>query len=754
MNQKERERAFGPMNNAQDSGGSIVASKAAPPTRREFLSTAVAASSLAFSDWLGPAAGAPSAGMSEDLQTIREIKSQGGKLQGIITIKSGRRMVPRNRDEADIQSPIRYFEGKNSDGKVIWPLATAPGDPPLPGPTLRARVGDQVELTLLNQVDYEEFGWTAPEKAECDEHFSLEPGGTIQRVYPDMAGDAPVPGSLRHHCFHASSTANLHFHGTHVTPDGLGDNVLLQLRPSPRKVVSVDPRITEPKVTEAFVNDDFKSIFAKGPPAKWTDLPETWREKQKGLVKEYDESVPVELRLSRSNEERIERGLWPQYAVGAYPYCFKLTKYTEDAAGNADPYQMGQCPGTHWYHAHKHGSTATNVMNGMAGVFVIEGDYDDALEKIYPDLKDPQKDTQKVLIIQNFGEAPNLARGNFLANDPPWLRVNGQLQPTIKMRPGEVQLWRLVNGSIRAVTTLLGFTSNGVAPEIRQIAQDGVQFNDTNYVNQPFLRQRKSGTPSNTFAPGNRVDLLVRAPLQAGSYAFKVLDTTRDVEELLLTVSVSGPPKAMEFPTTGPTGNYPVQPKFLKDIKPDKIRIWRRLDFGWGPPNLELRSFDGDTSRAPKFTIDDRQFSGDRYDQTMTLGDFEEWTLTNSTARIAHPFHIHVNPFQVVEIYDPNSPDQIYKPDKDFIWQDVIAIPPAKRDPSNPNKVLIDPATGKARDPGYVKIRHPFVDFPGSYVLHCHMLAHEDRGMMQLIRVIRSDQAIPTHVDKVTVPHH
>jgi FtsP/CotA-like multicopper oxidase with cupredoxin domain len=140
--------------------------------------------------------------------------------------------------------------------------------------------------------------------------------------------------------------------------------------------------------------------------------------------------------------------------------------------------------------------------------------------------------------------------------------------------------------------------------------------------------------------------------------------------------------------------------------------------------------------------IDGRSFSGDRYDQTMILGDYEEWTLTNSTSQIAHPFHIHVNPFQV-EIYDPNASGKTCNPGSNFVWRDVIAIPPSKLD-----------NTGKVVDQGYVKIRLPFVDFAGSFVLHCHMQAHEDRGMMQLIRVIRADQAIPIAAERITVPHH
>ena len=138
--------------------------------------------------------------------------------------------------------------------------------------------------------------------------------------------------------------------------------------------------------------------------------------------------------------------------------------------------------------------------------------------------------------------------------------------------------------------------------------------------------------------------------------------------------------------------------------------------------------------------INGKKFDGLNYDQEMVLGAVEEWTLTNSTAVIAHPFHIHVNPFQVVEIYDPNL-NTTYKPAGNYIWQDVIAIPAA----------TFDAATGKVREKGRVTIRHRFVDFVGSYVLHCHMLAHEDRGMMQLVRVIRKEDV---GKPATPVPHH
>ena len=83
-------------------------------------------------------------------------------------------------------------------------------------------------------------------------------------------------------------------------------------------------------------------------------------------------------------ERDRSKNAWPQYYIGAYPYCFVIPEY-KDATwppppGSKSP-NMGQSPGTHWYHAHKHGSTAINVANGMTGVFIIEGDYDDKLKK-------------------------------------------------------------------------------------------------------------------------------------------------------------------------------------------------------------------------------------------------------------------------------------------------------------------------------------------------------------------------------------
>lgn len=200
----------------------------------------------------------------------------------------------------------------------------------------------------------------------------------------------------------------------------------------------------------------------------------------------------------------------------------------------------------------------------------------------------------------------------------------------------------------------------------------------------------------------------------------------------------------MDFPNED---SYPGFLPFLSDINAEEFteppsgseKEHRKLDFGWSPKQQFPGPNKDNDNKAPRYVINNKQYDGRDYDQRMILGAVEEWLLVNSTSTIAHPFHIHINPFQVVEIMDPAISDEPYRPDGNFIWQDVIAIPPSVLD-----------SQGSVLKRGYVRIRHRFVDFTGSYVLHCHMLAHEDRGMMQLVGVF-PDQV---SADGAPVPHH
>ena len=105
-----------------------------------------------------------------------------------------------------------------------------------------------------------------------------------------------------------------------------------------------------------------------------------------------------------------------------------------------------------------------------------------------------------------------------------------------------------------------------------------------------------------------------------------------------------------------------------------------------------------------RFTINGKEFQEARIDTRVASGSVEEWTLTNASP-MDHPFHLHVWPMQIIE-ENGQSVD-------DAIWQDVVNVP----------------ANGR------VKVRVAFKDFRGRSVYHCHILDHEDLGMMGSIEV-------------------
>ena len=95
---------------------------------------------------------------------------------------------------------------------------------------------------------------------------------------------------------------------------------------------------------------------------------------------------------------------------------------------------------------------------------------------------------------------------------------------------------------------------------------------------------------------------------------------------------------------------------------------------------------------------------------TPRLGTVEEWTLVNQSGE-DHPFHIHVNDFQVISVNG--------EPYRARGLQDVVVIP---------------------KNGGEVVIRNRFEDFTGHFVFHCHILGHEDAGMMQTVQVLGPGQ--------------
>ncbi len=706
---------------------------------------------------------------------------------------------------------------------------------PMSGPLLRANVGDLVELTFLNMIDPLKFP-------------NADSGCDKTSTYPGQSGTGNTPDTYPD-CFALSTTTNIHFHGSHTNPNSTGDNVFLEIKPSPRS--NDEARV--PIVTADTVKAPFAEFFSqceaelnrndvpKQWPRFWEDWPKSLRDYQQSLLETY---APA---LWARNQETIKQGAWPQYFLGNYPYCFRLPKYTASSwpparaaaltsththgAGSAEvdeaeqpvrPLIMGQSPGTHWYHAHKHGATTINVMNGMTGVFIIEDNsptgYDGFIANAYKDYKSFR---QQVLVVNQLGTTPSLERGGG-GGPGPHFSVNGRLQPKITMKGGEVQLWRIANNASRGGVNIVAPPEGGLT--WRQTAQDGVQFADSNYqasLNQPVL-----------LAAGNRADLLVKAPVLAdgktATFSLMVENTVDPSDrapakptaatEALLTVVVEGNGQNVPFMATAPP-----QPSFLADITDAEVKGTKKLVFASSAPGVAPIA-----NHPAQHTIDGKKFDGE-VGASVLLNRTEEWTLVNATYvpnQIAHPFHIHINPFQISEIFDPNealstaagsgdvtttkgSPtvtagagaafmkeiqvgDFVYIEGENpatvlartdttlTISNNAKGVAGAKyrvgvplytvnKDTARTGQCVIDPAddttfkpcNAKPREhgiwwdvfsipsgntftstagttyqvPGHFKMRSRFVDYAGYFVLHCHILAHEDRGMMTVVQV-------------------
>jgi FtsP/CotA-like multicopper oxidase with cupredoxin domain len=126
----------------------------------------------------------------------------------------------------------------------------------------------------------------------------------------------------------------------------------------------------------------------------------------------------------------------------------------------------------------------------------------------------------------------------------------------------------------------------------------------------------------------------------------------------------------------------------------------RTLTLAMGESGMEGSGMGG----MMRFTIDGRAFDAGRVDQSVKAGSVEEWIIIN-TSPMDQPFHVHVWPMQLIEVGGRLSETPT--------WQDVVNVPARSR----------------------TRVRIAFDDFTGTAVYHCHILDHEDNGMMGVISV-------------------
>ena len=336
-------------------------------------------------------------------------------------------------------------------------------------------------------------------------------------------------------------------------------------------------------------------------------------------------------------------------------------------------------PGVFWYHPHHHGTVADQVFGGLYGAIVVE---------------DPHRlpvARERVLVISDITldgdgrlqQPSTMAR--MMGREGELLLLNGQVRPVLTARPGERERWRIVNAC---------------AARYVRLRLDGQRLDVLG------IDSGRSAGPSRVeeivLATGNRADVLVTTT--EGTGALRVLGVDRGAPGpmrgmmagsssgdvgTVATLEVAGEPVAAAAPV--PPRREP------RDLRGSEPSARRRLTFGMGMGM-------GVGPGGMAFTIDGREFSHDRVDQAVLLGAVEEWTIVNPSP-MDHPIHLHVWPMQVVA--------EAGRPVDDVRWRDVVNVPAGSE----------------------VSVRIAFETFGGRTVYHCHILDHEDRGMMGVVEV-------------------
>ncbi len=310
-------------------------------------------------------------------------------------------------------------------------------------------------------------------------------------------------------------------------------------------------------------------------------------------------------------------------------------------------------PGTYWYHPHLHHYTDAQVGGGMLGAIIVRGNIDEL-----PGIKGVP---ERTLVLTTWDKGNDVGR-----------LVNNMVNPTMYVRPFETLRLRLVNASNDDF-----YNIKIPGQKLHIISRDGNTLSEV------------ENKDSEVMAPGDRIEILFQAG-PWGEYSVQSAKYEQGFftypKQDFMKIKVFGLPV---IPQSLPTKLIPYDN--FKDAKIDNTRI--------------LTFSEGGTTMNPTYLLDGKEFNPDVVNQIMTLGTTEEWQLVNESGEV-HPFHIHINPFQVVSINGV----------------------PVNR------KSLDDTFPVPAK--GVVTIRTKYQDFDGKYVLHCHILFHEDNGMMQLVEVV------------------
>lgn len=400
--------------------------------------------------------------------------------------------------------------------------------------------------------------------------------------------------------------------------------------------------------------------------------------------------------------------------------------------------------GTQWYHPHTHGSTAIQVINGVAGAFIVEGALDAEAsvaatrERVMVINELPlAHETTAPLGPNDVCDERNLSMNNFLGvteGNP--MVLNGRVRPRMVTPVGQVERWRMVYAGTpdEMGMKLHPALDAGCARfdptrriELVQYARDGITLpryyrNDTVWV-----------------SPGYRVDAFVAMPSTPQTLCL-VGRRPRDLlGSVIAVVEVRGdrgaatttqvPPEAVVSRHAPPiTWTGRVDGAMTQVSCESVTRVHQRVGLLMPPvalPSTTQRSrggacvpgphaaTPGPVCQCPSPNINCRRFEerrARRYrsDRVAVTGDSERWEVV---ALDGHPFHIHINPFLVCPNDSNKEPNFAH-------WRDTLWVQ----------------ADDRARH-----LLMNFRAFTGRFVTHCHKLNHEDEGMMELVELCAPD---------------
>ncbi len=390
-------------------------------------------------------------------------------------------------------------------------------------------------------------------------------------------------------------------------------------------------------------------------------------------------------------------------------------------------------PGLYWYHPHVHGFTKVQVLGGASGALIVEGieRADKAVEGLPErvliirdqDLMNPNSPPSKSepvvprMLYDRDGDAANTGTG--FGKPAKDLSINFVPVPypdypraEIRMKPESKELWRVLNAS--AITYLnLEILFDRKPQALGLVAMDGVPLNESGLPADYVSWQTHLGIP-----PGARMEFIVTGPPVGTSALFvtRTVDTgpggENDTNRALATITpTSGAPELHSKLSTDPEPLAPSNQPWLGSVAPVTTR---RLYFS------EKLLEPNNPNSATEFYITVDGQNPAPFDPNSSIpnitarqGTVEDWIIENRSNEL-HAFHIHQLHFMLL--------DYMGKPVNEPFLRDTVNVPYYN------GRDLVYPS---------VRIRLDFRDsnIVGDFVYHCHLLEHEDNGMMGLIRV-------------------